>query len=235
MKLGIPVFAVVISDKALNSRFKSLGLDSNVVDLENYSKYAEFKKVVLSKMCNFFDDTKDIKLAIHKTLNDFQQRYKFTGWVSGKEISEMSIQFVKAVETLSQYNFREILSELAITTKVSDDIKDIDTMPIDKSELPKALSKDEEKHYLNLLKQGDENAKRILIHRNLRTVVWIVRKLRNDSIPDDDLISIGILGLIKGVYSYNQYSDIEFTQHIAQCIQTEMKKYIDGEHWGVDV
>lgn len=81
---GIPVFAVVIKDGALEAKVKRDG--PSVIEMNNQTKYKEFKELVLSKICEFFDDTKDIKLAIHKTLVEFQRQYKFAGWVSGREV-----------------------------------------------------------------------------------------------------------------------------------------------------
>ncbi|WP_352168822.1 sigma factor [Proteiniborus sp. MB09-C3] len=65
------------------------------------------------------------------------------------------------------------------------------------SSFPKPLSQEEEEHYLMLYEQGDEDAKNILVERNLRLVAHIVKKYHNTGREVDDLISIGTIGLIK--------------------------------------
>ena len=88
LERGIPLFAVVISDDALQANVKMHG--TQVIELENRDKYDEFKRSVISRVCRFFNDTKDIKLAIHETLADFQRRYQFSGWVSGKKVMDFT-------------------------------------------------------------------------------------------------------------------------------------------------
>ena len=68
---------------------------------------------------------------------------------------------------------------------------------------PEPLTSEEEKKYLELLKQGDEDARNILIERNLRLVAHIVKKYQITKVEQDDLISIGTIGLIKGINSFN--------------------------------
>ncbi|WP_427125068.1 DUF4062 domain-containing protein (plasmid) [Priestia megaterium] len=80
----IPLFAVVIKDSALDRKLSTQGRE--VLERENIPRYDEFKDLVTSRICSFFEDNKDIKLAIHDTLADFQTRYDFTGWISGKDL-----------------------------------------------------------------------------------------------------------------------------------------------------
>ena len=68
---------------------------------------------------------------------------------------------------------------------------------------PEPLSKEEEEQYVNLYKNGDENARNILIEHNLRLVAHIVKKYDHNKTDVDDLISIGTIGIIKGVDSYS--------------------------------
>ena len=68
---------------------------------------------------------------------------------------------------------------------------------------PEPLTIEEEKIYLNEMKKGNEEARNILIERNLRLVAHVVKKYSNTKVEQDDLISIGTIGLIKGIKSFN--------------------------------
>ena len=84
------------------------------------------------------------------------------------------------------------------------------------------LSKEEEKKYINLLEQKDKEARNKLIEHNLRLVAHIVKKFDQGSFDQDDLISIGTIGLIKGVDSYNKDKNIKLTTYVAKCIENEI-------------
>lgn len=90
---------------------------------------------------------------------------------------------------------------------------------------PKPLTSEEEAHYLALYIQGDENAKNILIERNLRLVAHIVKK-NCDEKNADDLISIGTIGLIKGINTYNHSKSKKLSSYIAKCIENEVLMYL---------
>ncbi|MET4577409.1 DUF4062 domain-containing protein [Ottowia thiooxydans] len=83
-----PVFAVVINDSALNEKVKVEGKDA--METENPRELKLFREKVLSRISSFFSDPKDIKLAVHETLSDLQNRHQFTGWISGREIPDIS-------------------------------------------------------------------------------------------------------------------------------------------------
>lgn len=83
-----PVFAVVANEFALHNHAIA-NERIEVFEKENIDKYNEFKKLVMSKVCKFYDDTKDIKLAIHETLSDFTDRYKLNGWVASRDIPDI--------------------------------------------------------------------------------------------------------------------------------------------------
>ncbi|CAN5514349.1 hypothetical protein BH10BAC5_BH10BAC5_23940 [soil metagenome] len=82
---GMPFFAVVISENALNEKTKLRGL--GVVELGDSKKLEEFRKIVLTKLVKFWDDKKDIKIAIHETLNEFSLRKDLVGWLRGDKSS----------------------------------------------------------------------------------------------------------------------------------------------------
>ena len=84
------------------------------------------------------------------------------------------------------------------------------------------LSKEEEEKYINLLEQKDKEARNKLIEHNLRLVAHIVKKFDQGSFDQYDLISIGTIGLIKGVDSYNKDKNIKLTTYVAKCIENEI-------------
>lgn len=90
---------------------------------------------------------------------------------------------------------------------------------------PKALSPDDEKKYLALYSEGDMNAKNILIEHNLRLVAHITRKYSNDS-NSEDLISIGIIGLIKGINTFNHQKNRKLSAYISRCIENEILMHL---------
>lgn len=87
---------------------------------------------------------------------------------------------------------------------------------------PQPLSKDEETKYLILYEQGDEEAKNILIERNLRLVAHIVKKYHNTGREVDDLISIGTIGLIKAISTFDRTKGTRLATYAARCIENEI-------------
>ncbi|MDF2878875.1 MAG: polymerase, sigma 28 subunit, SigK [Clostridia bacterium] len=90
------------------------------------------------------------------------------------------------------------------------------------SSFPQPLSAEEEKYYLDLYKNGSEEAKNILIERNLRLVAHIVKKYSNLNNDMDDLISIGTIGLIKGITSFDVNKCTRLATYAARCIENEI-------------
>jgi len=90
---------------------------------------------------------------------------------------------------------------------------------------PKPLSAEEEKKYLDLWQQGDEEARNMLIEHNLRLVAHIVKKYYTSSADVDDLISIGTIGLIKGVSSYKSDKGVRLATYASRCIENEVLMY----------
>ena len=84
------------------------------------------------------------------------------------------------------------------------------------------LTKDEEEKYINLLLKGDKDARDKLIEHNLRLVAHITKKYENTNIDNDDLISIGTIGLIKGIDSYSKKHGTKITTYCAKCIENEI-------------
>ncbi|WP_243386746.1 RNA polymerase sporulation sigma factor SigE [Bacillus kexueae] len=92
--------------------------------------------------------------------------------------------------------------------------------------LPPPLTKDEEEVLLKKLPSGDQTARSILIERNLRLVVYIARKFENTGINIEDLISIGTIGLIKAVNTFNPEKKIKLATYASRCIENEILMYL---------
>lgn len=95
-----------------------------------------------------------------------------------------------------------------------------------KTVLPAPLNKEEEKHLLNLLPKGDKSARATLIEHNLRLVVYIARKFENTGIHIEDLVSIGSIGLIKAVNTFNPEKNIKLATYASRCIENEILMYL---------
>lgn len=92
--------------------------------------------------------------------------------------------------------------------------------------LPEPLSKDEEEKYVNLFQNGDMNAKDKLIEHNLRLVVYLCKKYENTKIDLEDLVSIGTIGLIKGINTYKNDKNIKLATYASRCIDNEILMYL---------
>ena len=90
---------------------------------------------------------------------------------------------------------------------------------------PDPLTKEEEDKYLILLEEGNQEARSKLIEHNLRLVAHIVKKFEHDVSFQDDLISIGTIGLIKGIDTYSREKNVRLTTYCARCIQNEILMY----------
>lgn len=91
----------------------------------------------------------------------------------------------------------------------------------DKGTFPKPLSPEEEKKYLTLARQGDGEAKEILIRHNMRLVAHIVKKYVG-SAETDDLLSVGSIGLIKAINTYQDGKGTQLATYTARCIENEI-------------
>ena len=90
---------------------------------------------------------------------------------------------------------------------------------------PDPLTKEDEERYLDLFFKGDKNARNKLIEHNLRLVAHIVKKFDTKNKEQDDLISIGTIGLIKGVDTFQKSKGNRLTTYCAKCIQNEILMY----------
>jgi hypothetical protein len=105
IELNKPIFSVVITEDAQEEKIKKFG--SNVIEKDNPQKLKAFKETVLGKLVKFFDDEKDIKLAIHETMSDFSRRKSVIGWVRADQ----------------EINAGNLAEELARLTKENSDLR----------------------------------------------------------------------------------------------------------------
>ena len=92
--------------------------------------------------------------------------------------------------------------------------------------LPEPLSREEETKYVELSMQGDKKARAKLIEHNLRLVVFLSKKYENTGIDLEDLVSIGTIGLIKGVNTYKLDKNIKLATYASRCIDNEILMYL---------
>ena len=91
---------------------------------------------------------------------------------------------------------------------------------------PEPLSPEEEKECIERYMQGDEEARNILIERNLRLVAHICKKYNIPNLEMDDLISIGTIGLIKGINTFNSDKNVRLATYASRCIENEVLMYL---------
>ena len=84
---------------------------------------------------------------------------------------------------------------------------------------PKPLTEEEERHYLDLAAQGDLDARNVLIERNLRLVAHIMKKYYAATSDQEDLISIGTIGLIKGISTFDASKGARLATYAARCVE----------------
>lgn len=94
---------------------------------------------------------------------------------------------------------------------------------------PKPLTEKEEKYYIEQLKSGDEKAKKILAERNLRLVAHIMKKYYSCYDDSDELLSVGSVGLVKAVNSYNPDKGVRFATYASRCIDNEILMFFRNQ------
>lgn len=92
--------------------------------------------------------------------------------------------------------------------------------------LPEPLSKEMEDYYIMLKDDGDPKAKDILIEHNLRLVVFLAKKYENTNVDLEDLVSIGTIGLIKGINTFSKDKNIKLATYVSRCIDNEILMYL---------
>ena len=105
----------------------------------------------------------------------------------------------------------------------------LQTLQLQTGSFPKTLTAEEERHYLALAKQGDLEARNILIERNLRLVAHIMKKYYAQSADQEDLISIGTIGLIKGITTFDDSKGARLATYAARCVENEILMYFRAQ------
>ena len=108
--------------------------------------------------------------------------------------------------------------------------KDLDKLPIfyinGSQTLPPPLSLEEEVEVLSKISDTNSDAKQILVERNLRLVVYIAKKFENTGVDLEDLISIGTIGLMKAINTFNTDKNIKLATYASRCIENEILMYL---------
>ena len=94
---------------------------------------------------------------------------------------------------------------------------------------PRPLTAQEEQHYLQLASQGDLDARNVLIERNLRLVAHIMKKYYAQTADQEDLISVGTIGLIKGISTFDPSKGARLATYAARCVENEILMYFRAQ------
>jgi hypothetical protein len=133
----MPIFAVVITENALDLKVKENGID--FIERQQPMALNNFRTKVLSNISSFFEDTKDIKLAVHETIGDFVGRYDFSGWVKGNTVVDNTSLIEEIQRLTTQRNvFEKQLEELK---KTCNKVTKAESVQVDLLELARLLSK----------------------------------------------------------------------------------------------
>ena len=103
------------------------------------------------------------------------------------------------------------------------------SLQLNTGSFPKPLSAQEEQHYLKLAGEGDLQARNVLIERNLRLVAHIMKKYYSQTADQEDLISIGTIGLIKGISTFDASKGARLATYAARCVENEILMYFRSQ------
>ena len=103
------------------------------------------------------------------------------------------------------------------------------SLQLNTGSFPRPLTEQEEKHYLSLFAQGDMDARNVLIERNLRLVAHIMKKYYAQTADQEDLISIGTIGLIKGITTFDASKGARLATYAARCVENEILMYFRSQ------
>ena len=128
-------------------------------------------------------------------------------------------------------NFLQLLKNSISTLYVKyigdDEIENLPIYYIGGSQtLPPPLEPNEEEEILEKLSNGDESVRKILVERKLRLVVYIAKKFENTGVGIEDLISIGTIGLMKAINTFNTNKNIKLATYASRCIENEILMYL---------
>ena len=103
------------------------------------------------------------------------------------------------------------------------------SLQLNTGSFPKPLTPEEERYYLTLAQQGDLDARNVLIERNLRLVAHIMKKYYAQTADQEDLISIGTIGLIKGITTFDPSKGARLATYAARCVENEILMYFRSQ------
>ena len=103
------------------------------------------------------------------------------------------------------------------------------SLQLQNGSFPRPLTEQEEQHYLQLASQGDLDARNILIERNLRLVAHIMKKYYAQTADQEDLISVGTIGLIKGISTFDASKGARLATYAARCVENEILMYFRSQ------
>ena len=103
------------------------------------------------------------------------------------------------------------------------------SLQLQNSSFPRPLTQKEEQRYLELAAQGDLDARNILIERNLRLVAHIMKKYSAQTADQEDLISVGTIGLIKGISTFDASKGARLATYAARCVENEILMYFRAQ------
>lgn len=128
----------------------------------------------------------------------------------------------KKISVLVQWNIKKVIANVLRRLGINEDLFYVGTSEA----LPPPLSVDEENYLLQCLETGDHAVKGTLIERNLRLVVYIARKFENTGVGIEDLVSIGTIGLIKAVNTFDPTKKIKLATYASRCIENEILMHL---------
>jgi RNA polymerase sporulation-specific sigma factor len=128
----------------------------------------------------------------------------------------------KKISILVQWSIKKVIANVLRRLGINEDLFYVGTSEA----LPPPLSMDEENHLLQCLEMGDHAVKGTLIERNLRLVVYIARKFENTGVGIEDLVSIGTIGLIKAVNTFDPTKKIKLATYASRCIENEILMHL---------
>jgi RNA polymerase sporulation-specific sigma factor len=128
----------------------------------------------------------------------------------------------KKISVLVQWNIKKVIANVLRRLGINEDLFYVGTSEA----LPPPLSVDEENYLLQCLEMGDHAVKGTLIERNLRLVVYIARKFENTGVGIEDLVSIGTIGLIKAVNTFDPTKKIKLATYASRCIENEILMHL---------
>ena len=121
----------------------------------------------------------------------------------------------------------EVIAMLAATWLVMGTL--LYSLQLSTGSFPRPLSEEEERRYLRLSKEGDLVARNILIEHNLRLVAHIMKKYYTQGSDQEDLISIGTIGLIKGIETFDHSKGARLATYAARCVENEILMYFRAQ------